>query len=73
MVIKSLPKTITKGGLFEKAQERFAYWARMYGDSNVTVQQLYEDMSCSVFPGDPEYDFPEQFKPKKEMQEVPND
>ena len=57
-----LPESITKGVLFEKAQERFAYWAKLYGDPAVLAQHLYEDMSCSVFSGSPADDFPDAFK-----------
>lgn len=61
-----LPGQITKDVLFEKAQERFQSWAKMYGDPNVSAQYMYEDMSCSVFSGDPSDDFPEIVGPKKD-------
>lgn len=47
---------LTKEELLNKAQERFNSWIRMYGDANVTAEQMYEDMSCSVFSGDVNYD-----------------
>ena len=47
---------LTKEELLNKAQERFNAWIRMYGDSNVTVEQMYEDMTCSIFTGDVNYD-----------------
>ena len=43
---------LTKEELFNKAQERFNSWAKMYSDPNVTVQQMYDDMSCSCYSGD---------------------
>lgn len=42
---------MTKEELFNKAQERFNSWAKMYSDPNVTVQQMYEDMTCSCYSG----------------------
>lgn len=48
--------SITKETLFNKAQERFNSWAKMYSDPNVTAQQMYEDMSCSCYSGDIEAD-----------------
>ena len=47
---------MTKEELFNKAQERFNSWAKMYSDPNVTVQQMYEDMACSCYSGDANYD-----------------
>lgn len=47
---------MTKEELFNKAQERFNSWAKMYSDPNVTIQQMYEDMTCSIFTGDVNYD-----------------
>lgn len=66
MAVKLLPEVVTKDILFERAQERFAYWAKLYGDSNISLQYMYEDMACSIFSGDPEADFPEIVGPKKE-------
>lgn len=43
---------LTKEDLFNKAQERFNSWVKMYSDPNVTAQQMYEDMSCSCYSGD---------------------
>lgn len=61
-----LPEQITKDILFERAQERFQSWAKMYGDPNVTAQYMYEDMSCSCYCGCPNDDFQEIIGPKKE-------
>ena len=47
---------LTKEELLNKAQERFNAWIRMYGDQNVTAEQMYEDMTCSVLSGDVNYD-----------------
>lgn len=66
MAVKLLPEAVTKDVLFKQAQERFAYWAKLYGDSNISLQYMYEDMACSIFSGDPEADFPEIVGPKKE-------
>lgn len=63
-----LPEQITKDILFERARERFQSWAKMYGDPNVTAQYMYEDMSCSVFSGDPAYDFPGDVKAEQKVQ-----
>lgn len=62
-----LPEQITKDILFEEAQRRFQFWAKMYGDPNVTAQYMYEDMSCSCYCGCPNDDFPEIIGPKKEV------
>lgn len=43
---------LTKEELFNKAQERFNSWAKMYSDPNVTAEQMYEDISCSCYSGD---------------------
>jgi hypothetical protein len=51
---------ITKEELFSKAQERFNSWAKMYSDPNVTVQQMYEDMTCSCYSGDIKLDTEEE-------------
>ena len=51
-----LAAKLNKEELLNKAQERFNTWIRMYGDANVTAEQMYEDMSCSVFSGDANYD-----------------
>lgn len=47
---------LTKEELLNKAQERFNTWIRMYDDTNVTAEQMYEDMTCSIFTGDANYD-----------------
>lgn len=54
--IIQLATKLTKEELLNKAQERFNAWIRMYGDSNVTAEQMYEDMTCSIFTGDVNYD-----------------
>ena len=54
---------LTKEELLNKAQERFNAWIRMYGDANVTAKQMYEDMTCSVFTGDVNYDMITNGKP----------
>ena len=54
---------LTKEELFSKAQERFNSLAKMYSDPNVTVQQMYEDMSCSCYSGDADYDKITNYKP----------
>lgn len=54
---------LTKEELLNKAQERFNSWIRMYGDANVTAEQMYEDMTCSVFTGDVNYDMINSSKP----------
>lgn len=54
---------LTKEELLNKAQERFSKWIKMYGDANVTAEQLYEDMTCSVFTGDVNYDMITNGKP----------
>lgn len=47
---------LSKEALFKKAQERFSSWARMYSDPEITAEQMYEDMSCSCYSGDINYD-----------------
>ena len=47
---------LTKEELFKKAQERFSSWVRMYANPDVTVEQMYEDMSCSCYSGDINWD-----------------
>ena len=42
---------LTKEELFKKAQERFSSWVKMYSNPEVTAQQMYEDMTCSCYPG----------------------
>lgn len=60
-----LPEQITKDILFERAQERFQSWAKMYGDPCISAQYMYEDMSASCYCGCPADDFPEIVSPKK--------
>lgn len=66
MAVEYLPKTVTKDILFKKAQEKFQSWALMYTDPNVSVQWMYEDMSCSCFCGCPADDFPDEVKAEQE-------
>lgn len=66
MAISYLPKTVTKEVLFKKAQERFQEWARMYTDTDVSAQYMYEDMSCSCYSGCPADDFPEEYKAEQD-------
>lgn len=47
---------LNKEDLFKKAQEIFNSWAKMYSDTNVTAEQMYEDMTCSCYSGDIEFD-----------------
>ena len=54
--ITQLAAKLTKEELFKKAQERFSSWARMYANPDVTVEQMYEDMSCSCYSGDANWD-----------------
>ena len=54
---------LNKEELLNKAEERFNAWIRMYGDSNVTAEQMYEDMTCSIFTGDANYDKINNSKP----------
>ena len=61
-----LPKQITKDILFERAQERFQSWAKMYGDPNITAQYMYEDMVASCYCGCSADDFQEIVGPKKD-------
>ena len=62
MAISKLPRTITKLDLFEEAQRRFQEWVDMYADSYTSVEQMYDDMSCSSYSGDPAFDFPDDVK-----------
>ena len=59
MSTSKLPKAITKKELFEEAQVRFQSWVEMYTDPKISVQYMYEDMSCSCYSGSPEDDFPD--------------
>lgn len=58
MAVTKLPETVTKEMLLKRAQERFHTWIHMFA-TDATAQQMYEDMSCSAFSGNPEDDFPE--------------
>lgn len=57
-----LPEQITKDILFERAQERFQEWAKLYADPDVSAQRMYEDMSASCYCGCPADDFPDDVK-----------
>lgn len=60
MAIGYLPKTVTKDKLFERATERFKSWAKLYADTDISAEYMYEDMSASCYSGDPESDFPDE-------------
>lgn len=60
MSVNKLPETITKEVLLKHAQDRLQQWIKMYADPGLSAQYMYEDMSCSVFSGDPAYDFPDE-------------
>ena len=49
--VTQLDAKLTKEDLFKKAQERFSSWAKMYSNPEVTVQQMYVDMTCPCYPG----------------------
>ena len=66
MAISKLPRTITKLDLFVKAQERFQEWVDMYADSYTSVEQMYDNMSCSSYSGDPALDFPDDVKDEQD-------
>ena len=53
-----LPETISKEDLLKAMNDRFRQWMDMYIDPNVPVSNLYEELCCSIFSGDPESDFP---------------
>lgn len=60
MSVHSLPETITKDKLFKYAQEEFEHLIKIYADPRLSAQHMYEVMCCSVFGGDPAYDFPDE-------------
>jgi len=66
LAVSNLPRTVTKDVLFEKAQERFKSWAKMYGDPYISAQYMYEDMSASCYCGCPADDFPIQVKAEQD-------
>lgn len=66
MAVFKLPKTITKEVLLNAIQKRLMSYAKMFWDPNVTAQQMYEDMSCSCYSGDPADDFPEEYKAEQD-------
>lgn len=66
MAASTLPKTVTKKELFEEAQVRFQSWVDMYIDSSVSAQNMYENMSCSCYSGNPADDFPDDVKDEQE-------
>lgn len=67
MAISKLPRIITKLDLFEEAQRRFQKWVDMYTDSSTSIEQMYEDMSCPSYYGDPTFDFPDDVKAEQEV------
>lgn len=67
LAISKLPRTITKLDLFEEAQRRFQKWVDMYADSSTSIEQMYDDMSCSSYSGDPAFDFPNDVKIMQEV------
>ena len=66
MGAKKLPKSITKEDLLHTIQNKLMLCAKMFWDSNVTTQQMYEEVSCSCLSGDPEYDFPDEVKAEQD-------
>ena len=66
MATSKLPRTITKSDLLDKAQGRFREWIDMYADSYISIEQMYEGMSCSIYTGDPAYDFPDDVKAEQD-------
>ena len=66
MATSYLPKAITKDVLFERAQERFQEWTKIYADPTKTAQWMYEDMSCSCYCGCPVDDFPDDVRDEQE-------
>ncbi len=66
MAAKYLPEVITKDVLFQRAQERFQEWCKMYGDPNITASYMYEDMAASCYSGSPADDFPVQVKAEQD-------
>lgn len=66
MRVKYIPESITKEVLFRRACDRFLDWQRLFADPKVTAEYMYEDMSCSVFSGNPADDFPDACKPEPE-------
>ena len=67
LATSKLPRTITKLDLFEEAQRRFQKWVDMYADSSISIEQMYDDMSCSSYSGDPAFDFPDDVKAMQEV------
>ena len=65
MSVRYLPEQITKEDLLRTVQNKLMLCAKMFWDSSVTAQQMYEEVSCSCLSGDPELDFPEIVGPKK--------
>lgn len=67
MAVSYLPKTVTKEDLLHAVQNRLMQCTKMFWDPDTTVQQMYEDLSCSIFSGDPEYDFPDKVKAEQDF------
>jgi len=66
LAVSTLPKTVTKDVLFERARERFQDWCKMYADPDKTAQWMYEDMSASCYCGCPADDFPDDVKAEQD-------
>lgn len=66
MAINTLPKAITKEVLFAEAQRRFQSWVEMFANHDISVQHMYEDMSCSCYCGNPADDFPDAVKAEQD-------
>lgn len=66
MGVSILPKAITKDKLFEKVQKRFQFFIMVYTDNNLSAQDMYEEMSCSMVSGNPEHDFPDEVKAEQD-------
>lgn len=58
-----LTRPVTKQVLAEAIKKRVELWNKMLKDSEVSVESLYEELCCSIFSGDEEYDFP-KLKPE---------
>lgn len=66
MAANTLPKAITKEVLLNAIQNKLMSCAKMFWDPNVTAQQMYEDLTCSVFSGSLSDDFPDVVKAEQD-------
>lgn len=66
MAANTLPKAITKEVLLNAIQNKLMSCAKMFWDPNVTAQQMYEDLTCSVFSGSLSDDFPDAVKAEQD-------